>query len=121
MADAPLDNQLLRSQRPLEPKAPEKISGIVMAPSQDLKVHADAGGNDLVFVAFVLEKDNTSGAITEKNAGCNTAAVSWTNLYSTPAGKSAYVSLTVLNKGTSAGQYSAGLTVTTVVGEEPPA
>lgn len=117
MATAPDTSQLIYYQRDISGGGSEKYSGIIMASGQILKVFADTGS--IVFVAFIIERNTVSGAITEDNKGCNSADVSWTDLYTCPSGSSAYVSLNTLNIGGTAGQYSVGVTVTEVEGEGP--
>lgn len=110
-------HELIEYQRSLAANKSYSKNGLVMAESQDLVILQDSG--DVSFMAFVLEKDTTTGSITEKNFGCD-SPYSEVVLYSTAAGKSAYVAVNVVNAGSGTATFTYGITVTEVDGGVAP-
>ena len=110
---------LLRDAYPIEASASKKVSNIVMEAEKDFRVY---GGSDSIsFVLMGVELTTATGEISAYiSIGCNDAT-GWTDLYSTAAGKAAFLTLHVTNYGASAGVFSCGSTVTEVAGESPPA
>ena len=97
----------------------DNYHGYSVAAGMSLRVYADDGA--VVFNGFVTELDNTTGDMTVKPISCDSAAVSWTDLYTAPAGKSAFFVLAVSNLGATAGAYSFGIAgITVVEGEGSP-
>jgi hypothetical protein len=111
------DHEIIEYQRSLAASKSYSKNGLVMAESQDFVILQVSG--DVSFMVFVLEKDTTTGAITEKNFGCD-SPYSEVILYSTAAGKSAYVAINVVNTGYGTATFTYGITVSEVDGGSAP-
>lgn len=107
MAD-PETYEIIEDERTVDEHKSWSKSGLILDTGQSLR---QFGGN---VMAFILEKNISSGVFTEKNAACDDAD-DWTDLYTVPTGCRAYVSITAQ------GTFSLAITATHVEGASAPA
>lgn len=117
MATALTGPGVIKLDDPIAAGKTDRFTGMHLASGQSLRIFGSS-----VFTAFILERDNTSGATELKVISCANSSYTWTDLYTAGAGKSAYIPLLVIkNLGPSASTYSFGIAgVTVVTGETPP-
>lgn len=92
----------------------DKFNGMHLAAGQSLRVFADSG--TIIFTAFVIKRNETSGVQTLEVVSCANPSTAWTDLYTVATGYSAQIPLLVIkNIAVSAGGYSFGIAGVTVV------